>query len=150
MLEFIAQRPHQSVRELEGSLNRVIAYTRLIRALPTPELAAQALEAIAAKQPATATITPVMVLETVASTFQFTPLDLKSGKRDKQIALARQVAMYLLRQETNCSLAQIGQELGGKNPSTVSHACVKIASDINASPYLRRKVEDIQQRLHSE
>ena len=68
--------------------------------------------------------------------------------RDKETALARQVAMYLIKQETDCSLAQIGNELGGRNPSTVSHACEKIANDINTSPHLKRKIEDIQKRIN--
>jgi chromosomal replication initiator protein len=55
--------------------------------------------------------------------------------------------MYLIRQETDCSLAEIGQELGGRTPATVSHAYQKIAADITNIPSLRRKIYDIQQRL---
>jgi chromosomal replication initiator protein len=64
-------------------------------------------------------------------------------------ALARQVAMYLIRQETDCSLAEIGRELGGRTPATVSHAYQKIAVDINNNPSLKRKVFDIQQEIHT-
>ena len=148
VLEFIAQRIQQNIRELEGSLNRVIAYARLLRALLTPELAAQALEDLATKAPKSASLTPALVIEAVANSFQLPALDLKSQKRDKETALARQVVMYLLRQESNYSLAQIGQELGGRNPSTVSHACEKIANDINASPHLRRRISDIHQKIN--
>jgi len=148
VLEFIAQRIQQNIRELEGSLNRVIAYAKLLRALITPELAAQALEDIATKHAKGASITPALVIEAVANSFQLALVDLKSRKRDKETALARQVAMYLIRQETNGSLAQIGKELGNRNPATVSHACEKIASDINASPYLMRKISDIKEKVH--
>ena len=148
VLEFISQRVQQNIRALEGSLNRVIAYARLIRALPTPEIAARALEDIASKQPRSVSITPELVLEVVASSLQLTPADLKSRKKDKQTALARQIAMYLIRQATSCSLTQIGQALGSKNPSTVSHACEKIASEIDASPYLRRTLLDIEQKIY--
>jgi chromosomal replication initiator protein len=148
VLEFIGHRVQQNTRELEGSLNRVIAYAKLIRALPTPEIAAQALEDITSKQPKTASITPGLIIEAVAISFQLTPIDLKSRKKDKETALARQVAMYLMRQETNCSLSHIGQALGGKNPSTISHACEKIASDIDASTYLRRKIFDIREQIY--
>lgn len=147
VLEFISQQVQQNVRELEGALNRVIAYAKLVRASPTPEIAARALEDIARKQPKTASITPDLVLEAVASSFQLMPVDLKGRKKDKETALARQVAMYLIRQATNCSLMQIGQALGGKNPSTVSHACEKITSDVDTSPYLRRKIMDIEQKI---
>ncbi len=147
VLESIALQGRQNIRELEGSLNRVIAYARLIRELPTPEIAAQALADIAGKQPSPASITTDLVVEAVASSLQITPADLKSRKKDKETALARQIAMYLIKQKTNCSLAQIGQALGGKNPSTVSHACEKIANDIDASPYLRRKIQDVEKKI---
>jgi len=147
VLEFIAQRIQQNIRELEGSLNRVIAYAKLLKALVTPEIAAQALEDIATKQPKGASITRAGVIEAVASSFQLATIDIKSRKRDKETALARQVAMYLIRQETNSSLAQIGRELGGREPITVSSACKKIANTINNNAYLRQKILDIQQNL---
>ena len=149
VLDFIAHQVQQNVRELEGSLNRVIAYAKLTRALVTPELAAQAIRDIATKAPKSAIITPDLIIEAVVNTFQIAPRDLKSRRRDKETVLARQVAMYLLRKEANCSPAQIGQALGGKSPSTVIHACEKIATNIDASPYLRSKILDIQQKTRS-
>jgi len=148
VLEFIARQTQQNIRELEGCFNRVTAYAKLVRAVATPELAAEALKDIAGKNPKTALITPGLVIEVVAKSFQLAPLDLKSRKRDRETALARQVAMYLIREGTNCSLAQIGKELGDRDHSTVLHACEKIASDIDASPYLRRKIMDIQQKIY--
>ncbi|GAH13522.1 unnamed protein product, partial [marine sediment metagenome] len=148
VLDFIAQRIEQNVRELEGSLNRVIAYAKLLRVLVTPELAAQALESIAAKPSQGTAITPALIIEAVANSFQLAPIELKGRKRDKETAFARQVAMYLIQQETNSSLAQIGRELGNRNPATVSHACEKIASESKASPYLMRKISDINEQIH--
>ena len=148
VLELIAQRAQKNIRELEGSLNRVIAYAKLTRAFLTPKLAAQALEDIARKTPKSGSITPSLVIEAVANSFQLAPVALKSGKRGKEIVLARQVAMYLIRQETSCSLAQIGKELGDRDHSTVIHACDKIASHINTSAYLKHKILDIQQKLN--
>ncbi len=145
VLEFIAQRIQHNVRELEGCLNRAVAYARLLGVLLTPELVAEAVEDIASKDGKNALITPNLVLETVASSFQLTLSDLKSRKRDRQTALARQVAMYLLKEATSCSLAQIGLELGNRDHSTVIHACQKIASEIDNNPYLKRKVAEIQQ-----
>jgi len=147
LLEFIAHRIQQNIRELEGSLNRVIAYAKLTRASLTPELAAQALQDIGSKAGKRAHFAPSLVIEAVANSFQLAPADLKSRKRDKQTALARQVAMYLIRQETNCSLVQIGKELGDRDHSTVTHACEQIAGEIDANPYLRRKIRDIQQSM---
>ena len=147
VLDFIAQRIKQNVRELEGSLNRVIAYAKLLRALVTPEVAAQALENIATKPSQGTAITPARVIEAVADSFQLASTDLTGRKRDKETALARQIAMYLIQQETSRSLALIGKELGDRNPATVSHACEKIASEIQASPYLMRKISDIKEQI---
>jgi len=149
VLEFIARQEHQNIRELEGSLNRVIAYTKLFRVSPTIDLATQALEDISSKESETTSLTPGMVIEAVADSFQLAPADIKGGKRDKETNLARRVAMSLIRQETNCSLAQIGEEIGGRDPSAVTNACKKIASDINANHYLQRKILDIQKKLNS-
>jgi len=148
VLEFMSQRAYQTIRELEGCLNRVIAYAKLTRAPYTLELAARAHEDIASKQPKAVALTPDLVVEAVASSFQLTPLDLRGRKKDKETALARQVAMYLIRQATKASLTETGQALGGKNPSTVSHACEKVASSIEASSYLHRKILDIQSQMY--
>ena len=149
VLELIALQIQQNIRTLEGSLNRVVAYARLIRTMLTPELAAEALKDIASNESKTAPITPGLIIEAVVNSFQLTPSDLKSRKRDEATALARQVAMYLIRQETNCSLAEVGQELGGRSPATVSYAYQKIANDINNSSSLQRKIFEIQQSTYS-
>jgi chromosomal replication initiator protein len=148
VLEFIAHRIQQNIRELEGSLNRAIAYAKLFGAILTPELAARAVQDIAGRHVEAASITPDLVTKMVAEHFQLTPSDLVSQKRDRATALARQVAMYLIKQTTNCSLAQIGLEFGNRNHATVIHACQKIANNMDNDPYLRRKILDIQQGLY--
>ena len=148
-LELIAQNIRQNIRELEGSLNRVIAYARLIRDAITPELAAHALEDIAGKKNLPAPVTPQLLVETVADSFQLSPVDLRGKKRDKETALARHMAMYVMKQQLDCSLAQIGQELGGRNPATVTHACHKIADEIGSNTFLQQKLTDIQQKISS-
>ena len=147
-MELIAQRGQRNIRELEGYINRVAAFAKLTKALPTPELALQALQDIASKVPQNAAITPTMVIEVVAQSFQLTLENIKSRRR-KATTLARQVAMYLIRQETNCSLAQIGQELGGREPITVSSACKTIADNVNSDPGLRQRILNIQQKLYA-
>ena len=145
-LDFIATRSHRNIRELEGNLNRVIAFAKLFDSTPTPELAAKALENIAAKSGDGSLLTPTLLAEAVASSFELTLADLKGTKRDRETSLARQLAMYLMHHDTHCPLAQIGREMGNRNPSTVSHACDKMASDIGSSPYLKRKVATIRDR----
>jgi len=146
--ELIAQREQHNIRELEGALNRVVAYAKLTQTPITPDLATQALKDIASKTPKRSALTPGMIIEAVAHDFQLTPEDLK-GKKRKGTTLARQVAMYLIRQETDCSLAQAGQELGGREPITVSSAYKKIADVISEDAYLRQRISDIQQKLYS-
>jgi chromosomal replication initiator protein len=146
-VEVIAQHIRQNIRELEGSLNRVIAYARLIRDAITPELAVRALESIGSQKPEKAPSSPRLLVEAVAESFRVAPGDLCGPKRDKETALARQMAMYVMKQNMSCSLAQIGQEFGGRNPSTVTHACRKIAGDLSNSPYLQDRLKDIQSRL---
>jgi len=148
VLEFIAQRTQKNIRELEGYLNRVVAYAGLFKALPDIELATRALEDITSKEPETTFVTPDLIIEAVADSFSLAPADLTGSKRDKETTLARRMAMYLLRQETNCSVAQIGQELGGRDPSAVTNACKKTAIDVNTSPYLRRKILETQKRIN--
>jgi chromosomal replication initiator protein len=147
VLEFIAHRIQQNIRELEGSLHRAIAYARLFRALLTPELAARALEDIAGKGPKSTSLTPEAVIKAVAQSFQLNPEDLKGRKRDRNTTLARQLAMYLLKEGTSCTLEQIGLEFGQRDHSTVTHAVQKIATEMDSDPYLRRKVFDIEQGI---
>ena len=147
-LKLIAQKILPNIRELEGSLNRVVAFSKLLGAAPTIGIAARALEDIASKEPADNTITPGLLLKATADSFQLTPADLTGPKRDKETILARRVAMYLARQETNHSLAQIGQELGGRDAAAVTVACKRIASDIDTTPFIKRKIQDIEQKIH--
>ena len=148
VLELIAKEPHSNIRLLEGSLNRVLAFTKLLRASPTVEIASQALADVARKEYMPDDITPATIIQAVAECFQLPHDALLGRKRDKDTALARRLAMYLIRQETNCSLTQIGEELGRRDAAYVTNSCKKIAGDIDSSPFLKRKVRDIQRNMH--
>jgi chromosomal replication initiator protein len=149
VIEFIALQIKENVRALEGSLNRVVAYSRLLKTLATPDLAARALDSIACTEAPPVPPSPALIAEAVAAGFSVNLSDIKSRKRDEETVLARQVSMYQIRQETDCSLAQIGRELGGRSPATISYAYEKIANSINNDPQLRRQVFNIQQKLHA-
>lgn len=148
VLELIAREAQRNIRVLEGSLNRVVAYAKLLRVVPTVEIAARALEDMSNKEYLVDDITPYSIVEAVADCFQLPREELLGRKRDKDTTLARRLAMYLMRQETNCSLARIGQELGNRDAASVTAACKKIVSDISDSPYLKRKIRDIHRQLH--
>ena len=149
VLDLIAQQIKRNIRELEGSLNRVIAYARLLKAVPDIDITAKALENLVSKEPNAAASKPRLLLENVAESFQLSPEDLVGKIRDKETVLARRVAMYLMRQETGYSLAQIGEELGGRDAAAVTNACKKIAADINSSPFLKSKLDEIRQRINA-
>ncbi len=146
-LELIAGQIQQNIRELEGNLNRVIAYAKLLKAKVTPALAAKALENIVTKTSEKALAPPALVIMAVAKSFQLAPADLTGLKRDREIVLARQVAMYLIREQTGSPLAQIGREFGDRKPSTVRHACEKITAESSFNPYLRRRISEIRKHI---
>jgi chromosomal replication initiator protein len=148
-LDVIAQPAEQSVRQLEGLLNRVIAFSRLVRAEITPELAARAITDIADGKTQATPPTTKAVIQAVAESFGLAIGDITARKRDKQTILARQIAMYLLRQETDCSFAQIGQELGGRDHSTVIHACERVSTELSSNHILKTKIADVQKRLRA-
>lgn len=149
VLEFIAEKAQDNIRVLEGSLNRVCAFAKLVQATPTLEIAVKALEDIASKDTATPNdVTPTMIIEAVADSFQLSRDALLGRERDKDTALARRLAMYLIRQETNYSLDQIGRALGNRDAAAVTNACKKVSTDIIVSPYLKRKLYDIQRHIH--
>jgi chromosomal replication initiator protein len=114
-----------SVRDLEGLLNRVAAYARLIDAPITAETASQALSALTPALPTTPP-PPQTILDTCTRYFNVTPAVLSGPSRAKAIAEARHVAMYLLREDAQLPLKHIGHLLGNRDHSTVIHACRKI------------------------
>jgi chromosomal replication initiator protein len=147
-LEFIANHTQPSIRSLEGSLNRVIAYARLTREPMTTDLIDRALKDITTKKNNPA-VSPDTIIRIVANSFHLAPTDLVSRKRDKAIVRARDIAVYLLREETNCTLAQIGQELGGRQPISISQSYQKATLELETDAQLKTKVNDIQQSLYS-
>ena len=148
VLELIARDAQRNIRVLEGSLNRVVAYARLLGEAPTVDIAERALEDISTKEYLPGDITPQSIIEAVAECFQLPMDELLGRKRDKDTTLARRLAMYLMRQETNCSLAQIGRELGNRDAASVTTACKRIVGDISVNPYIKRKLSDIHRQLH--
>jgi chromosomal replication initiator protein len=147
VLEYIAHKVQKNIRELEGSLNRVVAYARLTRAIPTVDLAERVLRDMTPV--ASPRISPGAILGVVCRYFNSDLEALKGSKRKQHLALVRQIAMYIIREEARCPLAEIGQLLGGRDHSTVLHGCQKIAADINVDPQLRRDVLAIREMLHA-
>jgi chromosomal replication initiator protein len=147
IIEYIAQKIQWNIRELEGALTKVLACSDLSGKPMTLEMTATALiDFFPVEDP----IEPDRILHTVAQAFNVTENDLLSRNRTKEIALSRQVAMYLMREESEASLPQIGNSLGGRDHTTVMYACDKIADMIERDDRFRRQIFQIRDKLHAE
>jgi chromosomal replication initiator protein len=142
VFDYIAQRCQRNVRELESSLNLVMAYAKLMRQSPTLQLAQQALHGLSTTSE-THAITPISILNAVAEHFQVSLDALKGRQRDHKVALARHIAIYLVREKTNCGLQDLGRLLGGRDHSTVLRGHQKIAGMIPKNPSLQRNIDEI-------
>ncbi len=148
VLNFIARRIQKNIRELEGALNRVLAYARLTKSPLTVELATQALADISSDAHKR-TLTPPVIISAVGSFFNITPETIQGKRRDKTSSQARQIVMYLLREELQCSWTQIGRELGNRDHSTILHCYNKISEEVNTDHGLRRDLLEIRENLYS-
>jgi len=144
VLHIIAQKACDNVRQLEGALVYLAAHAKLSGTKIPPETIHKLLTGTTPKQDIK------FLLRTVADHFDVTTEDLIAKKRDKRTTLARQVAIYLLREAYNCSLTEIGKELGGRNHATILHGYQKIASDVNINPNLSSQIEEIKERINSQ
>ena len=142
---FIAERVDSNIRELEGSLNRVLALAHLNNKPLTLDLAKEALKDIT--NAPTKTITIDLIQKVVSKYFGIKVEDLKSTKKSADIAIPRQIAMYLCRDVANMSLPKIGFEFGKRDHSTVIHACNKISKNIEDDPDLNKKIDEIKKIL---
>ncbi|MSQ26899.1 MAG: chromosomal replication initiator protein DnaA [Dehalococcoidia bacterium] len=142
VISLIAHRFQSNIRELEGALNRVLAYCQLQHTAPTLEIAEQALEPLlhrAGRQHAN----PTRIITAVAEYTHVSIEELTGPRRSKDIAFARQIAMYVLRMETSLSFAAIGGALGNRDHSTILHGFEKIADAVEANTSVRRTVAEV-------
>ena len=146
ILTVIASRIQSNIRELEGALNRVVALSRLTHQPLTREVAEAALDNLL---PQRSKLSADQIIETVANHFGVEANAFQGPSRSRSIARPRQVAMYLLREETGASLPQIGEMLGGRDHTTVLYGCERIADLIEEDADLRREVVNLRQRLYS-
>jgi chromosomal replication initiator protein len=147
ILEGIARRVQSNIRELEGALNRILAFADLSGAHLTSQLVEVALADLL---PQHTDVEPLKIIELVAKEWQTTVEALLGRDRSHKIAQPRQVAMYLLRKETDASLPQIGEVLGGRDHTTVMYAIEKIAGEIETKTDLRKRVVNIKQQLYGQ
>lgn len=148
VLKYIAENVKTNIRELEGSLNKLIALYKLNHEgeIDIP-LAAEALKDIISSDNKRE-VTPELILDIVADHFGITVADLKSNKRNADIAFPRQIAMFLIRTMTESSLKAVGIILGGKDHSTVKYGIEKIASEEKKDETLNNTINIIRKKIN--
>jgi chromosomal replication initiator protein len=146
VLSYIATHIQKNIRELEGALNRVAALAQIYNRTPDLKEVKNILNAYLAV-PYKKT-SPQVILKTVADFYNIPSADLTKRSRKKEVVKPRQVAMYLLREEIKLSFPEIGQKLGGRDHSTVIHACEKIKREEGVDEPLKNELVMIRQRIY--
>lgn len=146
VISYIAEHINSNIRELEGALIRVIAYSSLTNQPITMDLTVNFLKDIIVSQEQKRVDIP-LIQQTVAEYFHINPEDLKAKKRTKEIVVPRQLAMYLCRELTDSSLPKIGEEFGGRDHTTVLYACERIREYMANDDKFNRTVKDLILKL---
>jgi len=144
VLDLIARKIPSNIRELEGALNRVVAYAGLMHVPLTAESAQAALKSILSQS---TDLSAEQIVSAVARYYGLSREEMVSRSRRRAVSTPRQLCMYLIREETSTSLPQIGKLLGGRDHSTVSHGYDKISTQIETDDQLRRDWLAIKQAL---
>jgi chromosomal replication initiator protein len=149
VFDFLAHKVQSNIRELEGSLNRVAAFADMHGLPISVEVATSALADLLGSA-RRKRITADMIIQAVSEHYGVDLRTLTGRGRSRNIVVPRQVAMYLLREETESSLVDIGNLLGGRDHTTVMYGCEKIADEINADNRLRNEVLGLREKLHAQ
>ncbi|MCR5565342.1 MAG: chromosomal replication initiator protein DnaA [Clostridiales bacterium] len=143
VLQLIAGKIDSNIRELEGCLTRLVAYSNLVKEPITIDLCERALQevfnTVKRKQ-----ITAELIMNTVSDYYGQTLEDMTGPTRKREITVPRQIAMYLTREMTGMSLPQIGNVFGGRDHTTVLHSCKTVEANMKANSDIRAVVEDIK------
>lgn len=147
LLSYIATNVESNIRELEGALNRIIAMSRLTNLPLAKQVAEQALADLLPNRPE---ITANDIVKTVGSYYNVTPEELRGARRTRRIAQPRQIAMYLMREETDASLPQIGAELGGRDHTTVLYGYERVRARMEQDDQFKRELMLLKGQLYGE
>lgn len=148
VINYIATIVHTNIRELEGALNRVLAYNQLNAFPLTFDKIKQILSSLTTS-PAKKSLSPKQIIHIVAEFYNINIIDISGECRKRELTVPRQIIMYLLREETKCSFPTIGQELGGRDHTTAIHAYNKVKRDIEDIPKIKEEIDLIRQRIYN-
>ena len=145
---YIAKEIQKNIRELEGALNQLVAFQKFKNQTPDLETAKNLLKKIITQPPKITN--PKKIIQVTAEFYDLKERELKESSRKKEVVKPRQVAMYLLREVLKCSYPYIGQRFGGKDHTTVIHACEKIKKEIENDENLKEEINLIRERVMSD
>lgn len=148
IIQYLANQIQKNVRELEGALNKIIAQHEIEGTTPTLDSAKRILSGLTGV-PRKGAIMAKQIIKEVADFYELKVEDLINLSRRRELAVPRQIAMYLLRSELNCSYPMIGRELGGRDHTTAMHAYNKITREIEKEERLNQEINQIKQRLYA-
>jgi chromosomal replication initiator protein len=143
---YLAQNTTSNIRELEGTLTNIIAHAKLLKTEITLDLAKEVLRTILKHQDKKS-LSIESIQREVANFYSLKVQDMKSNKKQKNISLPRQIAMYLSRRYTGASYPEIGEKFGGKDHSTVIHAVKKIEQNMGQDPSLENTVKSLSRKI---
>lgn len=146
VVEYLASNIKTNIRELEGALNQLLAYSEM-RGI-TPDIAIAEGMVANVKKTRPHHVTAKQIIDKTARYFQLDPKDICSARRDKYIVVPRQIAMYLLRSELKLSFPVIAKELGRKDHTTAMHSVEKITKESKLDMMIREQINDIRERLY--
>lgn len=149
VISLICQKITTNVRDLEAALTRIIAYAELVNKEVTVEVAQRQLKDFFSS-PLQNNITIDIIQRTVADYFNLSSNELKGKKRTRQVAFPRQLAMYIARNITEASMTDVGLEFGGRDHTTVMHACQKIESRMRTDPTIEDVIQTLIRRIKEE
>ena len=147
VIEYIAQNVKSNIRELEGSLNKIMAYANLENREINLALAEKVLKDIISPNQKR-TITPELIINIVAEHFDLTPSDLTGNKRSSKIAYPRQIVMYLCRHMTETTLKIIGDSLGGRDHTTIMSGINKIEREVEENDATREIIDILKKKIN--
>lgn len=148
VMVYIANKIKSNIRELEGALIRIVAYSSLTNKDVSVDLAAEALKDIISNEQ-NKQVTINLIQDVVSNYFNLKVEELKSSRRTRNIAFPRQIAMYLSRKLTDMSLPKIGEEFGGRDHTTVIHAYEKISNGLKKDEQLKNVITDITKKINT-
>ncbi len=147
IIVFIAENIKENIRELEGALNRIIAFHQLNNQSPNLQSVKSILSGISTN-PKRAGLTSKKLLAVISSFYDISMVDLLGASRKRELVVPRQIAMFLMREELKASFPNIGRDIGGRDHTTAMHACVKISKLVDNDEKVKNDVAVLRQRVY--